>query len=109
MRSAIIAIAASLILVAPASAEYWLDRPTAQAYAGNYARTHHTVRGVTAKCWPKNHRDADTVNYTYHVWTCVWSGYENYGDGPSCYGAVNIKGSPGPGRYRYRAILGERC
>src|SRR4051812_45190997 len=111
IRSSALVVALALLGALPSTsqAEYWLSKGLAQYYAGNYARNHHTVRDVSAECWPKNHRHADTKHYMYHTWTCVWVGYENYGDGPRCAGAVNIRGMAGSGNYQYRAIVGERC
>ena len=105
------AIVASLAAVPSADASYYISKSTAQYFAGHYARTHHTVRGVSAKCWPKNHyKTGDTVHYDWHKWTCVWVGYENYGDGPRCAGAVIIKGIAGySSRYVYKTVIGERC
>src|SRR4051794_31114218 len=105
--SAVLALA---VIVPDADAGYYLSRETAQYYAGHYARTHHAVRGVIAKCWPKNHLHGDSVHYDWHKWTCVWVGYEDYGDGPKCYGAVIITGIAGTNSSYYsKTIVGERC
>ena len=107
MRPALLAVITALMFTAPAPAEYYLSKGLAQRYAGHYARTHHGLHSVSARCRPKGHPNADTTQYVFHRWICAYGGYDDYSSW--CSGLIQVKGGDAHGVYWTIVYQGLRC
>ena len=107
MPRIVLAAATVLLLAAPARAEYYVSKGTAQYYTGHYARTKHALHKVSSFCRPKGHRSNKTAKKQHHRWVCRYLGYDR--DGAFCTGKIQVKGGSEHNVYWWLVYQGLRC
>src|SRR3954453_1057654 len=107
LRTLVATAAAALLLAAPAGGDYYLSKGLAQFYTGHYARQHHPIHKVSARCRPKGYRATPHGKRFFHRWMCHYGGYDQNGE--FCTGLIQVKGGAEHNVYWWLVYQGLRC
>jgi hypothetical protein len=96
----VLAVLVSLALAAPASADRYIAKSTAERYVRDFWKAKRGFKYAAATCRPQGMRN-DGGGRQYDRWACGFAAGMSRGK-PSCRGGMLVVGAPGKGRYLRR-------